>query len=94
MIIENETGQRVSPADALVLEIDRRRTAPAVALSGLGPVLDVLRAYITEQEAEREQVRNALGLLAAVGLSRDSERSEVQRKALEQIKAWAGRGRQ
>lgn len=50
-MIEAIEPQRVPPAVALLQEIQKRRASPAVAVSGLGPVLDVLAAYIVTTEA-------------------------------------------
>jgi hypothetical protein len=56
MAITNVTGQRVPPAAALVAEIDRRRNDGMVKLSGMGPVLDMLRAYIVQTDARLSDV--------------------------------------
>jgi hypothetical protein len=51
----------------------------------------MLRAYIAQQEAERVEVRAALGLLACRYL-RDTSLSEVQQQALTKMQAWAKEG--
>jgi len=51
-----ERVQRVPPHVALLNEIDSRRKSVAVLATGLGPVLEVLRAYIVSTEARLEAV--------------------------------------
>lgn len=46
-----ETVARVPPGAALVNEIDRRRASAVVQAAGLGPVLEMLRAYIVATES-------------------------------------------
>jgi len=49
-VIEPIEARLIPPAVALLQEIQKRRSSPAVVVSGLGPVLDVLAAYIVKTE--------------------------------------------
>ena len=87
MAITRETG-RVPPAAALRAEIAKRRTSATVQLSGLGPVLEMLDAYIAQQDAERDEVRAALGLLASLA----TPTTDLQRHAITKLRTWARTG--
>lgn len=50
-ITKVEAGARVPPHAALLEEIARRRSTAAVSFAGIGPVLDVLAAYVAATEA-------------------------------------------
>ncbi len=84
----SERVDRVPPAVALRQEIAKHRRSVMVAASGMGPVLEILDAYIGEQDAHRAQVAAALGLLASVALKAGTF-SDVQLQALTALQAWA-----
>lgn len=55
-----ETSARLPPHVAIRQEIQKRRSSPAVQLSGLTPVLDMLDAYIVATSAELHDLRARL----------------------------------
>ena len=61
-MIERIDPKRLPPATALRQEIEKHRRSVMVAASGMGPVLDMLDAYIVTTEARIEK----LELLAAL----------------------------
>jgi hypothetical protein len=62
MGIEVVTG-RVPPDIALRQEIAKRRTSAAVVMSGMGPVLDILDAYVAAIGSEMRDLRHKVKTL-------------------------------
>jgi hypothetical protein len=58
-----EVKGRVPPSAALRAEIAKRRGGAMVAASGLGPVLDILDAYVAVTDSELRELRERVGKL-------------------------------
>jgi hypothetical protein len=59
-VIEKVEAYRLPPAAALLEEIEKRRRTPAVTMSGLGPVLAMLSAYIIQTDARIALLESAV----------------------------------